>query len=111
VSGVTHAGPGIIGEMITHTGTRETCSSPECADAVAERRAEQDEETRRVRILLGTVGRFIDRWADADDQARTDLWRGLSAAADPVGELFDARIADLDRRCAQLPDGGLATMP
>lgn len=108
---ITHNGPGFVGELITHEGARENCSSPECADAVADQREEQDEEIRRVRILLNSVGRFIEGWGEADEQGRTDLWRGLSAAADPVADLFEARIADLDHRAAQLPDGGLETKP
>lgn len=108
---LSHYGNGTHGGPAKHIGGRENCPAPECMDAEADEREERDEETRRVRILLNAVNRFIERWAEAGGQARAHLWRDLSIAADPVSELFDARIADLDHRAALLPDGGLATKP
>lgn len=75
---------------------------------IAERR---DEETRRVRILLDAMNRHLTRRAEANEQTRVELWRDVISASEAVAETFHDRIADLDHRAAQLPDGGLATKP
>lgn len=107
----THYGNGTHGGPAQHKGKRENCPAPECNDAIADEAEERDEDTRRVRVLLDSVNRLISRWAEADHSARADLWRGLVGAAEDAGDLFESRIAELDHRAAQLPDGGLATKP
>jgi len=107
----THYGKGTHGGIAPHKGTRENCPAPECLDAEADEREERDEETRRVRTMLDSVNRYISRHSEADDEVRASLWRAMVGATEDVADLFESRIADLDHRAAQLPDGGLATKP
>lgn len=71
----------------------------------------RDEETREVRAFLAAADRMRDDWAEGSPDRKNELWQAVHTHAERVHDRFDGRTADLDRRAAELPDGGLGTKP
>lgn len=56
------------------------------------------DDLRTLRELLNATEHVLDRWADADEQGRNNLWRYLHGCSDDVAERYGNRIERLNRR-------------
>lgn len=56
------------------------------------------DDLRALRELLHATECMAGRWADANEQVRTELWRYLHGCSDDVAERYGDRIERLNRR-------------